>query len=191
MKKLKIGILVFIIVFISIYLYKMYDIYSFSSAVPAKSDAIIVLGCRVRGEEPSLSLQKRMENGLDLYKKGYGSKIILSGGQGSGENISEAEAMRRFFVKNNVSEKDLIIEDKSTSTYENLKYSKEFMEKEGIEKVVIVSNGYHLLRVSKIAESMNIDASYKGFIIEENLIGEFKGVFREVLASFKYEMLKN
>ncbi|MEG0006227.1 MAG: YdcF family protein, partial [Clostridium sp.] len=112
-------------------------------------------------------------------------------GQGSGENISEAEAMRRFFVKNNVSEKDLIIEDKSTSTYENLKYSKEFMEKEGIEKVVIVSNGYHLLRVSKIAESMNIDASYKGFIIEENLIGEFKGVFREVLASFKYEMLKN
>ncbi|MEF9952964.1 MAG: YdcF family protein [Clostridium sp.] len=189
MKKFKIAILVLIIVIIATYMYKMYDIYSFSSSEPVKSDGIIVLGCRVRGETPSLSLELRMENALKLFKEGYGKKLILSGGQGNGEDITEAEAMRRYFISHGISEDDLIIEDKSTSTYENLLYSKPLMKENNINKVVIVSNGYHLKRVSMIAESMDIDASYKGFIIKENMLGEFKGGFREVLAHYKYMLM--
>lgn len=189
MKKIKIALLVITIIISSLFLYKIYEIYSFASNEPLKSDAILILGCRVKGEEPSVSLQRRMETGLDLYRKGFGDKIILSGGQGSGESITEAEAMRRFYTKNNVSESDLIIEDKSTSTYENFLYSKKLMEKEGIKKIVVVSNGYHLLRASKIANNMDIDSTYKGFVLEDYIFVEIKGVLREVLASFKYMIM--
>ena len=184
-------ILIFIALFIFTSVYILYDIYSFANKGIVKSDAIMVLGCRVRGEEPSLSLEMGMKTAIKLYNEGYGKYIVLSGGKGPGEDISEAEAMRRYFIGNGIDEKYLIIEDKSTSTYENFKYSKPLIDEKGIKNIIVVSNGYHLKRASNIAEQLNVNATYKGFVLKGRyFIAEIKGALREVLATYKYMLLR-
>lgn len=184
--KLLVGLFLICII---VFGFTTYRIYSFANKKVEKSDAILVLGCRVRGDVPSLSLERRMETALELYNNGYGKKIILSGGMGPGESITESEAMRRYFVSKGVEESKLIIEDKSTSTYENFKYSKVFMDENNIKSLVVVSNGYHLKRASKIAEKLGINATYKGFILKDHILVEAKGVIREVAAIFKFNLL--
>lgn len=185
MKNVIKTLIVLILIFLISSVYIGYNIYSFANNEVKKSDGILVLGCRVRGETPSVSLQRRMETALDLYNEGYGRKIILSGGQGDGEDITEAEAMRRYFVSQKVDERNLIIEDKSTTTYENIEFSKKFMDKENINSIIIVSNGYHLKRASSIAEKFNIDATYKGFVLKDYPSVELQGFIREILATYK------
>lgn len=189
MKKLVRIFVILMCIMIVFMTYTGYKIYEFSTRDIKKSDAIMVLGCRVKGETPSVSLERRMKTALDLYNEGYGKKIILTGGMGSGEDITEAEAMRRYFTKHGVSENNLIIEDKSTSTYENFKYSLPLMNKDNIKSVIVVSNGYHLRRASNIAKSFNIDATYKGFVLKDHLLVESKGIIREILATYKYAIL--
>jgi uncharacterized SAM-binding protein YcdF (DUF218 family) len=82
------------------------------------NDYAIVLGAKVNGETPSLSLRYRLEATLNYANQYPHVKLVLSGGQGTDEYISEAEAMRRYLVENGVSEERLLLESKSTSTYE-------------------------------------------------------------------------
>lgn len=83
-----------------------------------------------------------------------GTKVILSGGKGLREDITEAEAMRRYLIEKGISEKDMIIEDRSTNTIENIKFSKEIIksiDKRGDIKLAIVTNGFHVFRSLLIA----------------------------------------
>ncbi len=84
------------------------------------NDYAVILGAKVNGEIPSLSLQFRLDAALEYAIQYPHVYLILSGGQGPGEHISESEAMKRFLVKNGIQEERLLIEDLSTSTYENL-----------------------------------------------------------------------
>ena len=92
-------------------------------------DAVIVLGAGVNGETPSLTLQTRIDMAAEyIFTEGHGNvPIVLSGGQGSGENISEAEAMYRALCKSPLKPADapfhVLLEDRSTSTIENLQFA--------------------------------------------------------------------
>lgn len=119
---------------------------------PSDLDYLIVLGARVRGEQMTLALRYRVEAALKYLEENPETKVIVSGGQGPGEDITEAEAMERYFLKNGVSQERVIKEGLSTTTYENLSFSKQFM-KEG-SSVAIVSNDFHLFRASIIAERL-------------------------------------
>lgn len=167
------------------------QIYSFGwGAEPAPGDAIIVLGCRVYGEIPSPFLQERLNEALRLFRQGFGKYIIVSGGQGPGERITEAEAMKRYLVARGVEESQIILEDKSTSTMTNLINCRKKMEQYGLNKAVIVSNSYHLKRVSQIAKDLGISATYSGVFVENYRIQELNGFAREILAICKYYLLK-
>lgn len=87
-----------------------------------RSDCIIVLGCSVYGNNPSPFLAGRMDEAIRLYNNNYAKYIIVSGGQGKGENITEAEAMRIYAVEHGVKEESIIKEDKSVSTLQNIKF---------------------------------------------------------------------
>ncbi|MCA1319100.1 YdcF family protein [Bacillus tianshenii] len=125
---------------------------------PSDLDYLIVLGARVRGEQMTLALRYRVEAALKYLEENPDTKVIVSGGQGPGEDITEAEAMERFFLENGVSQKRIIKEGLSTTTYENLSYSKQFLE-EG-NSVAIVSNDFHLFRASIIAERLGFEEVY-------------------------------
>ncbi|WP_102274920.1 YdcF family protein [Cytobacillus massiliigabonensis] len=120
---------------------------------PSNIPYLIVLGAKVNGEEMSLSLQNRAKTALSYLEDNPNTVVIVTGGKGNGEDITEAEALRRFFADHNINEKRILLEDRSTSTYENLKYTKELYD---IDEAVIVSNDFHLFRAATFAKKVDI-----------------------------------
>ena len=84
---------------------------------------VMIFGCYVRGEEPGRTLTTRLDAALSLLKRYPTADCIVSGGQGSNEAISEAEAMRRYLVSRGIAEERITLEDRSTNTSENLEYT--------------------------------------------------------------------
>ena len=127
-----------------------------------KSDApyVIVLGAAVYGETPSISLKHRCDRAREHLNANPAAVAILSGGRGQGEDISEAECMRRYLVNKGVKESRLLLEDGSTSTLENLTFSKQAIEAAGGDsaRVAIVSSAYHLYRAKRMAVSLGMEA---------------------------------
>ena len=123
-----------------------------NDAIPA--EAAIVLGAGVNGETPSLILHSRIERAADYLKRHPDTVAILSGGQGDGERISEAECMRRELVRRGVPEERLLLEDRSTSTAENFAYSKELLEELGLSEttVAVITSDFHCFRAHLIAQ---------------------------------------
>ncbi|NMM64187.1 YdcF family protein [Clostridium sp. P21] len=165
-------------------------VYFGESSKPQKSDCIVILGCKVYGSTPSPFLAWRTDEGLKLFKEGYANYIIVSGGKGEGENISEAEAMKRYLVHKGVDASKVIIEDKSATTMANLINSKNIMEKRQFKTAIIVSNKYHLKRASLMAKDQGINASYSGVFVTPYKSNEIIGYIREVPALIKYYGLK-
>lgn len=125
-----------------------------------KSDYLVVLGAGLRGERMSLALSKRMHKSLEYIDKYPKVKIVVSGGQGPGEYITEAEAMKRFLINHGVSEKNIITEEKSTSTAENLKYTKDKLEQIDQRKnmkISIVTSDFHMFRAKFLAKRVGFD----------------------------------
>ena len=130
-------------------------IYTGAKKDSGKADYIVILGAMVRGETPSLILKERLDAGLDYIKKYPEIKVILSGGKGPGEDISEAEAMKRYLVSHGVEEARLIKEDKSTSTIENLKFTRDIIDKLDNKKnkiLLIVTSDFHMFRAKFLAK---------------------------------------
>jgi len=121
-------------------------------------DHLIILGAGLNGEQLSLTLLERMQKGLDYLEKYPKVKVVVSGGQGAGEGISEAEGMRRFLVGHGITNERILKEDRSTSTMENLRFSKAILiQQSGFkksERVAVITNDFHLYR-SKILARRN------------------------------------
>ena len=116
-----------------------------------KIDYMIVLGAQVRGEKPSRALVLRMEKAAELWKACGEPVLLLSGGKGDGEQISEAECMYRYLSEQGIPKEKMILEDRSVSTQENLKFCAQLTGcKE--KKTAIVSNNFHIYRAVKLAE---------------------------------------
>ena len=115
----------------------------------AHPDAIIVLGAGVNGETPSLTLRTRLDAAAAYLEEHPDVPVVLSGGQGPGEAITEAECMRRALVRRGVDESRLYPEERSTSTQENLRYSRAILEELGVDparRVAIVTSDFLLCR---------------------------------------------
>lgn len=95
-----------------------------------KLDYIIVLGAGIKGEQVPPLLASRIDKGIEILKKNPKALVIMSGGQGKGEDIPEGEAMARYAINKGIDESKIIIEDKSTNTKENLLFSSKLMTKE-------------------------------------------------------------
>lgn len=117
----------------------------------------IILGAKVNGEVPSLSLRYRLETALAYAEKYPDVMLILSGGQGPDEDISEAEAMRRYLTDHGVDEERLLMEAESTSTYENIRNAKKLMP-EGVNEITIITSDYHLARARFIAKKLDLQS---------------------------------
>lgn len=109
------------------------------------ADYLIVLGARVIGTRLSQSLLRRAEVALHYLKENETTKIIVSGGQGVDEDISEAEALKRYFLKNGIKKERILIENQSTTTLENLTFSKKLLPNDQVF-VVIVTSDFHTFR---------------------------------------------
>lgn len=118
---------------------------------------IVVLGAAVHGDVPSLSLRERMDAAVDYLNGHPDTLCIVSGGKGSGENISEAECMVGYLTSRGIDPARIIPEDQATSTAENLAFSKALMEHPDA-RVGVVSSEYHLYRAIRMAKDLGLDA---------------------------------
>ena len=117
-------------------------------------DYVVVLGAGLFGDQPSPSLHYRLQKALEYAIKYPHIPIVVSGGQGPDEWITEAEAMERFLVQNGIEAKMIIKEESSTSTKENLIFTKEVLKHEIDTKkptVLIVTSEYHMFRAKFLA----------------------------------------
>ena len=125
---------------------------------PEPGATVVVLGCRVYGERASLSMVERLDAAYEYLVEHPESKCVLSGGQGDGENITEAECMYRYLKNRGIDEARLYKEETSTTTRENLLFSKQLIEAQALNPVVaIATSEYHMYRAGMIANALEID----------------------------------
>lgn len=119
------------------------------------ADYVIVLGAQVRGRTPSYNLARRLDVAYDYLVENPDTIAILSGGKGSGENISEAQAMMEYLLERGIEPERMILEDQSTNTDENIRFSREKMESEEA-RVVLATNQFHVFRSIGIARKQGL-----------------------------------
>ena len=150
-----------------------------SASAGKKPDILIVLGAGIRGNQPSRTLAYRLDVAEKCYKDDPDLLIIVSGGQGSDEQCSEAEVMANRLLSCGVPRKNIILEDRSTSTEENFVFSNRIIEgmySDGEEPVIaFVTSRFHVFRAERIAKKLGIDAcgipakSYRLLVINDYL----------------------
>ncbi|MEG6584607.1 YdcF family protein [Dendrosporobacter sp. 1207_IL3150] len=130
-----------------------------NTTVPQPGDVIIVLGAKAIGRVPSTMLQLRLDEALKLYSSGYAKTIIVSGGKGADEVLSEAQVMFDYLIIHGIPAQNILIEDNSFSTYQNLVNSHRIMKQNGLKKAIIVSNTSHIRRSLVLAHNLGMEAS--------------------------------
>lgn len=126
-----------------------------------QSDYLVVLGAGVNGTAPSRSLRERLDAALNYLDTHTNAVAIVSGGQGSGEDITEAQCMYNYLTAAGIDPERVWMEDRATTTLENLNYSLDLIEKttgQRPTKIAIVSSEYHLHRAGIFARWLNLDA---------------------------------
>ena len=116
---------------------------------------MVILGCQVKSWGPSILLQDRLDKALDYLEEHPDMTVVVSGGQGPDEHITEAQAMYDYLVAHGVNGEQILLEEESHNTVQNLKYTRELLESEGYDltaDIVVVSNGFHLTRVQMLWE---------------------------------------
>ncbi len=129
------------------------------SRAPKKLDYIIILGAQVRGTRITDSLKRRLDKGIDYLYENPETMVIVSGGQGTGEDITEAQAMSEYLMDCGIEEPRILLEDESRNTRQNLKYSLKLMSKRH-RKTGIVTNNFHIYRSIKLARTLGFEKVY-------------------------------
>jgi uncharacterized SAM-binding protein YcdF (DUF218 family) len=154
--------------------------------VPLHADYIIILGARVKGEIPSLTLQYRIDAAANYMEKNQETIAIASGGTGPGEDITEAEAIKRGLLKHGVDGNRIILEDKSTDTVEYISFSIKLIP-DLLETGLLVTNDFHLYRAKSIAKDQGLNL--QGIPAVTPTVAIPKSYLREYLAITKYYLV--
>ncbi len=159
-----------------------------SMDAPKPADAMIVLGGGIDPVDgtPRATLAYRLDRAVELYAAGYAPLIIVSGGQGANEPISEAESMRRYLEARGVPADAILLEDKSTNTQQNMEFSKALMDVQGCDTALIVTSDYHLWRALRLAQRAGIAASGAGSRNSVTPLYALKNLARETFSWAKY-----
>lgn len=162
-------------------------IIQYGAATPsAGADYVLVLGCQVKGTNPTYALTKRLDAAYDYLMDNPDSLVILSGGQGPGEDITEAYAMAEYLKKKGFPESRMLLEDKSQNTDENIRFSMELMESPD-RTVVLVTNHFHVFRGVGVAKKQGLTnveglgAPTKWYTVPNQYV-------REAFAVLKYKL---
>lgn len=158
----------------------------FSEKGPEGLDYLVVLGAQMKASGPSKALQYRLDEAIRYLEENPDTQVIVSGGQGADEHISEAQGMYDYLVEKGIDSSRIIKEDQSKNTFQNLTFSAEYLDKEK-DSVGVVSNNFHVFRAVKIAKKAGYQNVYgiaaKGepFLQYNNMMREFFGVMKDFL----------
>ena len=144
-------------------------------------DRILVLGCFVKDDgRPSDMLFDRLTRGVELYDMGAAPKLLMSGDHGR-EEYDEVAAMKQFAIDEGIPSEDVFMDHAGFSTYESVFRAKEIFQ---ADKILIVTQEYHLYRALYIANQLGVEA-YGVSSDYHTYVGQFMRDFREMLARVK------
>lgn len=132
-------------------------IYSFgNTSSDSSADAAVVLGAAVWTDDVSPVFRERINHAINLYRIGQVRKLIFTGGQGNPGEPTESAAARDYALQSGIPASDILIEEKSHTTYENILYAKQLADTHGIKKVLIVSDPLHMKRAMAMAADVGL-----------------------------------
>lgn len=163
-------------------------LYYGNQTAPENVEYLVVLGARVNGTRITGSLWRRLNATADYMKQesNQDTKVIVSGGQGPGEDISEAQAMYDYLIGKGVAKDRIIMEDQSTNTYENIKFSREIINDDNAT-VAIVTNGFHIYRGTSMAKKQGM-TRVNGLSASSDPVMAFSYYVREGFAVLAYKL---
>ncbi len=131
-----------------------------ATAKPSENATVVVLGCRAYGSRPSIMLASRLDAAYEYLTEHPDAICIVSGGQGADESMPEAECMYLYLTEKGIAPERIYQENRSTSTRENLLFSQEIIEAEGLNpEIAIVTNEYHEYRAGMVADALEMEYS--------------------------------
>lgn len=143
-------------------------------------DCILVLGCGVRGDSPTVMLRERLDAGIALYEAGASDKILMSGDHGQ-ESYDEVNVMKAYAMEHGVPSEDIFMDHAGFSTYESMYRARDIF---CADRILIVTQGYHLYRAVFAARALDLDA--EGFVVESTVrYGQAYRQVREIAARCK------
>ncbi len=173
---------------LSFVIFMLYSL--FLEIIPRKRDFdyVIIHGAGLlRGDQVSKLLSDRIDKAIEIYHKDPTPPIIIpSGGQGGDETISEAEAMKRYLLEKGIPEEDILMEDQSKTTLENLKFSKQLIDsRDGRKYTALVTSNYHVYRAIRYARKIGLKCTGIGshvasYYWPSALIREYVAVHKEI-----------
>ncbi|MBQ4110983.1 MAG: YdcF family protein [Clostridia bacterium] len=130
------------------------SIYGQSDNISYKEDAVIVLGAGIRGDRVTLPLKMRLDKAIEYHHKNPDALIVVTGGQGFQETVTEAYAMEKYLIEKGVDKNVIVKEEKATSTNENMRFSKNILDRKlkGNYEIVVITNNFHIYRGVSIAK---------------------------------------
>ena len=129
-------------------------VYGVADNMSYTEDAVIVLGAGIRGEKVTLPLKMRLDKAIQYHNENPESVIVVTGGQGFQETVTEAYAMEKSLIKCGIEKDKIIKEEKATSTTENMEFSKALLDKHFGDNysIVVITNNFHMFRGTSIAK---------------------------------------
>ncbi|MDY0236524.1 MAG: YdcF family protein [Gudongella sp.] len=156
-KKCIMGLLIVIVsYFVIVHNLIQYEAHNYPDS---SADYLIVLGARLYGDIPSPSLRDRLDIAIDNLKQYPNTKVIVSGGQGDDEWISEAAAMKKYLIEKEIESGRIIVESESTNTLENIRFSLEKIKEQESNNdfsIIVVTNKYHIFRAKFLAKRVGL-----------------------------------
>lgn len=136
-------------------------IYGKADTATYKEDYLVVLGCGLQGTEPSETLVKRLDKAVEYANRNTVCKIIVTGGMGRGEDITEAEAMHKYLVDNGISPERIMQERAATSTTENFEFSNKLTSGDlQTKQAVFITNDFHIYRANSLAKLQGLSMNH-------------------------------
>jgi uncharacterized SAM-binding protein YcdF (DUF218 family) len=120
------------------------------------SDAIVVLGAAQYAGRPSPVLKARLDHALGLWKKGMAKRLVLTGGRGTGDTISEAAVGRRYAMRAGVADSAILLENEGRTTSESIATVAAIMSEKKLERAILVSDPFHMLRLQILAKRYGV-----------------------------------
>ena len=156
--------------------------------ISGEPQVMIVLGCQVKEDGPSILLRDRLDEALNYLEDHPDLTVVVSGGQGPDEPTSEAQAMADYLIANGVDGQKVLLETASHNTAQNFAYSKKQMDEAQIDYsdgILVVSNGFHLTRARMLAQRAGFEEVYTLAAPTSHLPSRLHMYIREPLALVK------
>ena len=178
------------IILMGMYAFLVFEIYSYPRISKLQNvDAILVLGAAQWNSKPSPVFALRLTRAFELYKKGYAARMIITGGKGKDEEISESSVGKAYLIKMGVLTQAIFIDEKSIATLQGMREVASLAQLHNIHSVLLVSSDFHLFRTAKMVRDLGMQA-FLSPVVTHKGAQKLKYVLRESAGYVLYLFFK-